>query len=250
MIYDYEDSSTLEIAYDSETQRLIVGDGIDIDETLVRRLKDMRLLFRDAQGYDDDTPLYYMYNGICRLEHKQLFVEQGIKYEYTLLLPAVINGECIKAHGHIHGISPITKTNHLEFYEVLGGEGYFELFKIVDNCCEVILIAVKKGDFVVIPPNYYHLSINTGNEPFNFGDLIVNDANSDYSLLKTYQGAPYYCLKDEKGSISFELNKAYKELTISFEMVNADTVPWDIPLMKAPLYAAFVANPRYFNRLK
>jgi len=250
MIFSYKNTSTLDLSFDSDTEELIQNENLVIEETLVRRLGDMRALFKNADGYEDDRPLYYMYNGIYRPEHKELFEKADIKYEYTLLLPSLTNGECMKAHGHVHGVSPITKTSYLEVYEVLGGEGYFELFKFDGDNCEVILLKVKTGDFVVIPPNYYHLSINTGNVPFNFGDLIVCDAKSDYSLLKQYNGAPLFCMKDEQGNISFEMNDNYSDKKINIKMVDAKTVPWDYPLMEVPLYAHFVSNPQYFDFLK
>ncbi len=250
MIYNYLNTSTLDIGFNDKDHQLIIGEGIKIDEILVRRLKEMDKLFKDAQGCDPEMPLYYMYNGIYREEHEQLFKEAGIKYEYTLLLPDLVNGECIKAHGHVHGISPITKTNYLEIYEVLGGEGYFQLFRIIDKKCEVILLDVKAGDFVIIPPGYYHLSINTGDVPFNFGDLIVNQPNSDYGLLKEYEGAPYYFIKDKDNQVSYQLNNSYKDLDIELKVLKADEVMWDKPIIKAPLYSTFVANPKHFEFLK
>ena len=250
MIFNYQKTSTLDISFDDNTQKLLYGSDIVIEETLVRKLKDMRPLFKDATDYDDDLALYYMYNNIYRPEHKQLFADFGVKYEYTLLLPLVLNGECVKAHGHVHGISPVTKTNFLEIYEVLGGSGYFQLFKIADAVCEVVLVKVETGDFVVIPPGYYHLSINTGDIPFNFGDLIVLNPLSDYGLLKEFAGAPLFCMKDQNGVISFESNPNYRDKTLEVQTVTAATVPWDIPLTKEPLYAHFVADPHYFAILK
>ncbi len=250
MIFSYKETSTLDLAFDSSKQELLINEDIVVEDTLVRRLKDMKSLFKDPCGFPDDLPLYYMYNGIYRPQDKDLFARAGIKYEYTLLLPLCLNGEFVKAHGHVHGISPITKTNYLELYEVLGGSGYFQLFKIEDDVCEVILVKVETGDFVVIPPGYYHLSINTGDLPFNFGDLIVLDPCSDYGLLKEYDGAPLFCMQDERGAIYFETNKNYRDKTLKIQTVTADTVPWNIPLTKEPLYSHFVADPDYFTMLK
>ena len=250
MIYNYKATSTLDLSFDDELQQLIINEDIIVEESLCRKMKEMRSLFKDAKGYEDEQALYYMYNNIYRPEHRDLFRQNGIKYEYTILLPDTINGEYIKAHGHIHGISPITKTNYLEVYEVLGGNGYFELFKMEEDYCEVILLKVREGDFVVIPPGYYHLSINTGNIPFNFGDLIVVDPQSDYGLLRTYNGAPLLCLKDENGEAAFIPNENYQDIKLDVKTVDADSVPWNIPLAKEPLYSHFVSDPAYFSILK
>ncbi len=250
MIHNYKSTSTLDLSFDDQTNELIVNDGIIVDESLVRKLKDMDKLFNDASNLDRETPLYYMYNGIYRPEHKDLFKNAGIKYEYTLLLPNLINGECIKAHGHMHGVSEITKTNYLEIYEVLGGEGYFQLFKFNDKKIDVVLVSVKVGDIVIIPPGYYHLSVNTGNSPFNFGDLIVDDAKSDYGLLKVYDGAPYFFMKNENGEVSYKYNSKYNDYEINLMVVDANNVPWDIPYVKGPLYSHFVSDPKYYEFLK
>lgn len=250
MLYNYRDSSTLDLVFDDQSNELIVKEDIIIEESLVRKMKDMRSLFNDASGYDDELPLYYMYNGIYRREHQDLFKQAGIKYEYTILPALMINGECLKAHGHIHGISPITKTNFIEVYEVLDGKGCFQLFKLEEDTCEVVIIEVKPGDFIVVPPNYYHLSINTGDTPFNFGDLIATSASSDYSVLKDYYGAPFFCMKDQAGNIRYQLNQNYREKKVSIAVVKADSLPWNIPLANVALYAHFVANPRYFDYIK
>ncbi len=250
MRHDFSDYASIYSVFDDSTCTLEVSPDTVITESPIRRLGAMRELFVNAHGYDDALPLYYMYNGIYRQAHKAFFAAHNIKYEYTVLLTTRINGECIKAHGHIHGIHPIKKVRHQEAYEILYGEGYFELFKYVDSTIQVVLIKLKQGDFVTIPPDYYHLSINTGNVPFIFGDLIINDAESDYSHLKVKKGAPLYVFKDEAGTLDFQLNPNYLDHTVKITHVTAETCPWPTQLVKIPLYAHFITHPERFEFLK
>ena len=250
MKVDFSKRSSIPSVFDSETNQLHVPSDVTIDEIGTRFLKDMRTLFLDADGYEDDLPLYFMYNGIYREKHKDFFKSHNMKYEYTVLLDTLINGEFIKAHGHIHGFNEVKKARHIEAYEILSGEGYFELFKYEGDVLQVVMIKTKPGDYFIVPSDYYHLSINTGNEPFIFGDLIIEGANNDYSHLKEKNGAPLYALKNSDGQVVFRENTAYKDSVIEIIHTTVDELPWDNSVDPIPLYAHFITNPEKFDYLK
>lgn len=250
MKYDFTKTATIPSVFDDERNELTLPADTSIDETLIRRLKDMRTLFKNAEGYDDEMPLYYMYNGIYREAHKDIFKKNHIKYEYTILPSISIHGEMMKAHGHIHGIHPIKKTRHVEAYEILQGEGFFELFAYDGNTINVIMLKVKPKDYLIIPSGYYHLSINCGDVPFIFGDLITDDAGSEYGHLKEMKGAPVLVMEDAQKNPEFVLNETYHEYEVRIQQLNADEVPWDNPVEPIPLYAHFIANPDAFQFLK
>ena len=250
MDYDFGKASTIPSVFNDETRELQVPPDTVIEEIAIRRMKDMRELFRNSVDYEDDYPLYYMYNGIYRSAHKEIFKSQRIRYEYTILMPQTIHKEMMKAHGHIHGVHPIKKTRHIEAYEVLQGTGFFELFAYEENSIQVIMLNVKPGDYLIIPSGYYHLSINTGKDPFIFGDLIIEDANSEYGHLKEMKGAPVFVMEGSSGSPEFVLNKQYHEHEIRITQLNAEEVPWENPVDPIPLYAHFIADPDAFSFLK
>lgn len=250
MNYDFGRASTIPSIFNDETRELQLPPDTVVEEIAVRRMKDMRELFRDSSDFEDEYPLYYMYNGIYRKAHKAIFKEQHIRYEYTILMPQSIHGEMMKAHGHIHGIHPIKKTRHMEAYEILQGTGFFELFTYKEQSIQVIMLKVKKGDYLIIPSDYYHLSINTGKDPFIFGDLIIEDANSEYGHLKEKKGAPVYVMEGAQGMPVFNINEHYQGYEIGITQLNAEDVPWDNPVDPIPLYAHFVANPEAFHYLK
>ena len=136
---------------------------------------------------------------------------------------------------------------HMRFFR---GTGFFELFAYEENSIQVIMLNVKPGDYLIIPSGYYHLSINTGKDPFIFGDLIIEDANSEYGHLKEMKGAPVFVMEGSSGSPEFVLNKQYHEHEIRITQLNAEEVPWENPVDPIPLYAHFIADPDAFSFLK
>ena len=57
-------------------------------------------------------------------------------------------------------------------------------------------------------------------------------------------------MKNEQGHIDFKFNQHYSNSELFVSFVTADTVPWDVPLAKVPLYAHFISNPERFEILK
>lgn len=250
MKIDFRALSSIPSVFDVDNAMLTTSDDIVIEESAVRRMKDMRPLFLNSEGYDDDMPLYYMYNGIYRKAHEAIFKEQHIRYEYTILPAVCIHDEMMKAHGHIHGIHPIKKTRHIEAYEVLHGTGIFELFQYDGDTIHVIMLKVKPKDYLIIPSGYYHLSINTGSEPFIFGDLIIDDAQSEYGHLKEKKGAPVYVVKGAYDMPEYLMNPNYSDHKVLVSQLRCEELPWDNPVDPIPLYAHFIADPDAFSYLK
>lgn len=64
MNYDFGRASTIPSIFNDETRELQLPPDTVVEEIAVRRMKDMRELFRDSSDFEDEYPLYYMYNGI------------------------------------------------------------------------------------------------------------------------------------------------------------------------------------------
>lgn len=250
MKYNLENGSSIFSVYDDVTGKLETNSDTVIEETKIRRIKNMRDLFIDSTGFDDDMPLYFMFNGIYRKQHESVFKKYQIRFEYTMIASTKINGECIKTYGHIHGISPLTNKNYLEVYEILNGVGYIELFKYINEEVHVMMVLVQKGDSIIIPSDYFHVCINIGSDPFIYSDLIIEKANSDYSHLKSMSGAPLFVTVNEDAEIEFKVNNKYRNNTLFIAHATADSVPWNDKQNRTPLYARFVANPESFSYLQ
>lgn len=245
---DLTDLSLVPAVYDPETGRLEHGGSVIVEESPVRRLRDMAGFFPES-GLAPEQPLYHMFNGVCRAEHQELFRAERMRYEYTMLLPLTIGGEFCKAHGHIHIHKGGLPLGMPEAYEVLSGTGAFLLFTLTPaGNPSVIVLDARPGDRFVIPPRFYHLSINTGDEPFIFGDLISTETAGDYGPLKATRGSPLLAFRDVAG-VRWEVNGNYPPLANVLFRKAAD-LPWGPRLPEAPLYGAFLAAPERFRFLQ
>ncbi|MBC8587853.1 glucose-6-phosphate isomerase family protein [Paratissierella segnis] len=242
-------NSILKVKYNDKVNKLVCDRDLIIEEEAVRMLSDMNTLFRDLNPDFEDEPLYYMINGVCYPEHKELFDNYRLKYEYTVLLPKLIGGEFLKAHGHIHYAKTDPDKSIMEFMEVIHGKGVFLLFLPSNKGFEVIIVNVKPGDRFIVPKEYYHLTINTGSEPFIFSDIISNVSGGDYSLLKERKGAPVLMFKDSKGGIRLDWNHNYLPIE-KITICDADSIPWDQPFtIDGPLYEDFLSSPDKYRIL-
>ncbi len=241
--------SSFKVNYDTKNNKLVSKRKLIIEEEAIRMLSDMNILFRDLGSDFIDEPLYYMINGVCYPEHKELFDKNKLKYEYTVLLPKLIAGEYLKSHGHIHYAKTCPDKSIMEIMEVIHGKGYFLLFLPGENGFNVTIVEVKRGDRFIVPKQYYHLTINIGDELFIFSDIISTISAGDYSLLKEKQGAPLLVFKDNAGGIRYDWNKNYP-LVEKITLCDVNSLPYEQPfIIDGPLYDSFISNPDKFKIL-
>jgi glucose-6-phosphate isomerase len=95
-----------------------------------------------------------------------------------------------KTKGHYHPENP-AGTGYPELYEVRDGTAHFLL---QTNALEdVVLIEARKGDIIVIPPGYGHVTINpTPDRTLAMANLVSTAFTSDYRWYDTMHGAAYY----------------------------------------------------------
>ena len=242
-------NSQLKVSYDTKENKLVCDKELIIEEENVRMLSHMDRLFRDLESNYEDEPLYYMINGVCYPEHRELYNKYDLKYEYTVLLPKLIAGEYLKAHGHIHYAKTDPNKSIMEFMEVIHGEGAFLLFLPTERGFEVTIVNVKPGDRFIVPKEYYHLTINTGREPFIFSDIISTISGGDYSLLKEKKGAPILMFKDGISGIRLDWNQNYLPVE-NIRICDVNSLPWKQAFtIDGPLYDSFLADPDKFKIL-
>lgn len=245
---DLTESSGVPIIINSDFSLSYNKKEVMIEEIRSRKLKEMAHLFKDASGYDLETDLYYMYNGVFNEKDRTKFKEHKARYEYTVLKSMRINEETIKSFGHIHNVNQKNQRRYEEAYEILYGQGSFLLFKIVDKEIEVSILDTKVGDIFFIPSCYYHLSINTGKDPFIFGDLILESLSSDYSFLDKMNGAPLFYHYDQTfNNFNFEFNPAYQSYKISVRHITFEDINAEHKLPQTSLYSTFLEKPEIYD---
>jgi len=86
-----------------------------------------------------------------------------------------------------------------ELYEVLEGEAHYLLQRMeqeqgrgTERITDVVVVTAKKGDKVLIPPNYGHVTINPSEATLKMANWVANAFSSIYEPIKMKGGAAYF----------------------------------------------------------
>ena len=209
----------------------------------IRLFSKMKNLYENPEGIEDNYQMYFTAGRVAEKGALNAFKSNGVTYEYTVIPAKDVNGECNKTHGHVHGINPKTGKRRIEAFEVLYGNGCFELFKETGlNEFECLIVLLEKGDKIIVPSDYFHLSINLSTDkPFIFSDLIKDDVDTIYSHVKEKNGGPYRVFHDELGGIYYKLNSNWKDYQIKLKVISCKNLNWENPFNKT-LYESFIED--------
>lgn len=148
-----------------------------------RCLDDVRMVLADQEFAKtaENVELYKMY--------RQLEVKDGLRYDVTVIAPRMFGNEFVKTKGHIHA------GFYGEVYMVLEGEGiYFAQLGDENEIKDVFAVHGKKGDVIVIPAGYGHVTINPGVGHLKTANWIAENDKGDFSVFEKNQGGCYYYL--------------------------------------------------------
>jgi glucose-6-phosphate isomerase len=163
----------------------------------IRYLNDLKDVLYDKKWARKakNFELYYMYRGIKS--------KNGLRYDITVIPPAFLGKEFVKTKGHEH------LPNYGEIYTVLEGQGIYLMQKMDGNKIkDVYAIKAKKGESVIIPSGYGHVTINSSPEKkLITANWVSENCQGIYNLFIQKQGACYYFTKN--GWIK---NKNYQEI--------------------------------------
>lgn len=143
----------------------------------IRYLKDMESSLKEK--VKGNPALYFMYRGVK---------EKGnLRYDITVIPPNLLGTEYAKTKGHNH----IGKCQ--ETYTVLKGKAIYLMQKTNNNKIEdVYAVETKKGQSIVIPPFYGHVTINPIKKELRMANWMPKTGKSEYSLFENLKGACYY----------------------------------------------------------
>jgi len=224
----------------------------------VRKLEDIEDVVYDREWLKraDNFELYHMYRDLSEneLDHQKI-VNKDLRYDVTLFLPVMLGIEFNKTLGHDHPIVPGTSITYPELYEVLEGEAIFlQQDSDDEHIKDVIAIRAKKGDKIIILPNYEHLIINPSNKELKTCNWICRNFGSNiYKPFRARHGFCYYAIKDDSG-IKWIENKNYETIPeLRFEKPN-NFYGFDLDKNK-PIYESidqpkkidFLINPQKYE---
>jgi glucose-6-phosphate isomerase len=148
----------------------------------IRFLNDIKDVLFDEKWYSvqkENFELYYMYRN---LEKKD-----NLRYDITIIPPFFMGQEPVKTLGHFHQL------DSNEMYIVLEGEGLFLLQKGKDKVEEFFVINGKKGDCIIVPKGFAHVTINpTKDKTLKMANWVKDESSFDYETIKNKKGLCYY----------------------------------------------------------
>jgi len=162
----------------------------------IRYLYDMKKILYDKEWAKTakNLEVYYMYRGLKE--------KSGLRYDITVMPAKMLGKELPKTKGHEH------MGNYGEVYIVLKGKAIYLMQKRKNEIVEdVYAVMAKKGDVVVIPAGYGHLTINPSKKFLKMANWMAKEAKSNYKPFEKMRGACYYYTKS--GWIK---NKNYKKV--------------------------------------
>ncbi len=181
----------LNLEYDESGGLFLNGGQLKPD---IRTFSQMKKVMFHTEPGTPDTPTYFMYRDVVP-ELK----EKGIRYDVTILLSAPLGLEKNKTLGHYHP-EAVPGLSYTELYNVLAGEAHYLLQKESHHgyVGEAMLVKARKGDAVVMPPNYGHITINAGKGLLVMANLVDPGFSSDYHEYEEMRGGAYYELANGK----------------------------------------------------
>ncbi|OGZ63796.1 MAG: hypothetical protein A3A98_00710 [Candidatus Staskawiczbacteria bacterium RIFCSPLOWO2_01_FULL_40_39] len=191
----------------------------------IRYLNEMKNVVYDKEWLKTapNIELYYMYRSIEE--------QNGIRYDITVIPARMLGQEFSKTKGHYH----IGK--YQEIYTVLEGKAIYVMQKKQEDShiIDVYAIEAKKGDFVVIPSDYGHITINPSEtEDLKMANWVSPECKSDYSLYEKHQGACWYYVKSATadGGANWIKNEKYASVPkLRFEEPSK-SIPENIDFLK------------------
>ena len=212
-----------------------------------RKTKEVRKYLKDKDANIRLSNIYLIYRDVRFKKDREIFRKNHLRYDITIIYPGFLGREFPKTIGHFH------LKNNPEIYEVLSGKALF-LFQEISGKRNY-LIKAAKGQKVIVPPEFGHITINLGAKPLVIANIFADNVGSDYDFFKKHHGDAYYITKPENrnlrraaGFFNIEKNKSYKKIG-KLKIGTPEEIPRLGIYFKKPLYDSFVKNPGNFEFL-
>ncbi len=180
-------------------------------EAEIRWVEDLKPVLAYPEEIGKNFPAYYMFRDVYKEKgDKEKIAEHGVRYDITYIPPAKIGKEFVKTYGHYH--PKANSVSYPEVYEVLEGKAIYLLQKDIE-VSRVVAVFAEKGDKVIIPPDYGHVTINPEDKPLKMANWVSRNFKSIYEPYTERRGACYYYTTD--GWLKNEKYEQIPELEIA-----------------------------------
>jgi glucose-6-phosphate isomerase len=233
------------IGFDERTKLLSVDGEVRAPE--VRRLDQMDEVMYDRQFAMEADPrleLYYMYKDVTKKNDRLTFEESELRFDITIMSEHWLGKEFNKTLGQVHETGPLG-FSYPEVYEVITGRGHYLMQQMHDrDPSHVVLVEAREGERVLIPPGWWHFTINPSNEPLVMSNLVWRGVVADYGSIRRRKGAAYFELHDG----SFVRNASYEKVP-ELSRTRASPELAERAVGGRSLYSSFVESPEKYRYL-
>jgi glucose-6-phosphate isomerase len=145
-----------------------------------------------------DMELYYMFRDVSKdAEDEKRIKDLELRYDITIIPPNTLGLEFVKTAGHYHPRLPGTTMTYPEMYEVVEGEAHYLLQRRneegdKESITDVLVMKAGKGDKVIIPSHYGHVTINPSAKTLIMANWVARTFSSIYEPIKKKGGAAYF----------------------------------------------------------
>lgn len=210
-----------------------------------RGFADLRPVLADPASSPEGIA-YWMYRGVALPGDAAALAEQHLRYDITIIAPAVLGREYVKTAGHYHPAAP-SGVPYGEVYEVLHGRAaYFMQQTDGHGITDAVVVYAGPGDKVNMPPGYGHVTVNIGDTPLVMCNLVAADFASVYGDYAERRGGAYYFVRTPDG-LAVEANPRYPVVPGLREA--SPSLDAELGLGRQPLYTAWQAQPARFRYL-
>ena len=225
--------------------RVSLGPGLLVEEDRVRRLADLAPVLAEPVGRHGRRVEYRMLNGVRRAGDAAL-ADLPLRYELTAMGGRPIGSEAARTFGHVHVRPPGARLGFPEIVEVVHGEAGFlvqDLRRAADGprSTAAWLVRARAGDWVILPPELAHVTIDLGAGPLVFSDVIDRRASGIYAGVAEASGFAW--LVGRAGRLV--RNPRYAEVP---RLVEIEAAEWSGPA-GGVLYRMFRQDPERFGWL-
>ena len=172
--------------------------GERLIEPDIRRLYDLRDVAFDTAWFEGapDRDAYYMYRDLSLTPtDAEIIARHRLRYDITIIPPFTMGLEFVKTYGHYHPrVNPKLRYTYPELYEVLDGDAHYLLQRAQNEYSvdEVILVKATRGDKVIVPPNYGHVTINPSERTLKMANWVCRSFEALYEPYTALYGGAYY----------------------------------------------------------
>ncbi len=172
--------------------------GERLIEPEIRRLYDLRNVAFDTAWFEGsaDRDAYYMFRDLSLTQtDAETITRHRLRYDITIIPPLQMGLESVKTYGHYHPrVNLKLRYTYPELYEVLDGDAHFLLQRAQNEYSvdEVILVKATRGDKVIVPPNYGHVTINPSERTLKMANWVCRSFEALYGPYTDFHGGAYY----------------------------------------------------------